>query len=103
MWRLIFSLQNEKRYNRTYKVFLELAEKTPEESDDRFLDGCVEFCKDNEGIFKQCALGKKPQVYAHYMMMEAKALEDKAEEEKVKKEHTEVSRNHGPKYIAISS
>ncbi len=98
MWKLIFSLPNEKRYNRTYKVSVELAEKTPEEADDRFLDACVEFCRDNEGIFRQRVLGKKPQVHAHYMMMEAKrllaeakALQDKAEEEKVEQEKTEAS------------
>lgn len=98
MWKLIFSLPNEKRYNRTYKVFLELAEKGPEESDDRFLDACVKFSRDNKGIFRQCGLGKKPQVHAHYMKMEAKrllaeakALEDKAEEERVEQEKTEAS------------
>lgn len=96
-WKLIFSLPNEKRYNRTFKVFLELAEKTPEEPEDRFLDACVEFCGDNAGIFRQFALRKKPQVHAHYMMMEAKrllaeakALEDKAEE-RVEQEQTKVS------------
>ena len=97
-WKLMFSLPNEKRYNRTYEVLLELAEKTPEESDDRFLDACVEFCRDNEGILRQCGLGKKPQVHAHYMKMEAKrllaeakALEDEVEEEKVGQEQIEVS------------
>ncbi|PMD23297.1 hypothetical protein NA56DRAFT_701582 [Hyaloscypha hepaticicola] len=96
-WKLIFSLPNEKRYNPTFKVFLELAEKTPEESEDRFLDSCVEFCRDNEGIFRQCDLGKKPQVHGHFMKMEAKrllaeakTLEDKAEE-KVEQEMTEAS------------
>jgi hypothetical protein len=97
-WKIVFSLPNEKRYNRTYKVLLELAEETPEESNDRFLDACVEFCRDNEGIFRQCGLGKKPQVHAHYMKLEAKrllaeakALEDKVEEEKVDQVQIEVS------------
>jgi hypothetical protein len=97
-WKIIFSLPNEKRYNRTYKVLLELAEEILEESDDRFLDACVEFCRDNEGNFRQDGLGKKPQVHAHYMKMEAKrllaeakALENKAEEEKVEQEQMEAS------------
>jgi hypothetical protein len=53
-------------------IFRKLVEKRQGESDDRFLDMCIEVCEDNAGKFQLQVLGGTPEVHEHYMKMEAR-------------------------------
>jgi hypothetical protein len=78
-------------------VFRKLVEKGQGESEDRFLNMCIEVCEEDAGKFQLQVLGGTSEVHEHYMKMKArrvwkeeKELEDKAEEKTLEEEANSV-------------
>jgi hypothetical protein len=97
LYDAIWGFPNKMKYTRIMNIFPKLVEKGQGESDDRFLDMCIEVCEDNAKKFQLQVLGGAAEVPEHYMKMEArglwkeaKELEDKAEEKTLEEKANSV-------------